>query len=148
MTTSQIILLIIGILVLNVSIWFAISRWINRRIEIIKSKLLEEYCSGPVGFIIEPKSAIYRGADTRFGNIKGNGVICLTEKSLIFNKITGQKIEIHQEEIKDAIVEESFKGMISLATGGKHLVIKTKDGNRVGFLVRDAEVWSEKIRAL
>lgn len=148
MNTSQIILLIVGILVINALIWFAIIYWMKRRIEAIKSRMREEYSSENGKLIIEPKSAIYRGAEMWFGNIKGNGVVCLTEKGLIFNKITGQKIEIKRAEIKEAIVEESFKGKPSFATGGKHLIIKTTDGNRVGFLLQDAEAWSEKIRAL
>lgn len=98
--------------------------------------------------VIEPTSALFRGSDAKFGNIKGNGVICLTEDNLLFDKLTGQKIKISRAEIIDATVEEWFKGKPSLATGGKHLVIKTLDGKRVGFLVRDAEMWVNRIMSL
>ena len=148
MNTTEIILLVTGILAINALIWITIIYWLKRRIEVIKSKMREEHGSGNGKFIIEPISALYRGADMHFGNVKGNGVICLTEKRLIFNKVTGQKIEIERAEIKEAIVEESFKGKSSFATRGKHLIIKTMDGNRVGFLLRDAEAWSRKIMTL
>ena len=148
MNTTEIILLVTVILAINALIWITIIYWLKRRIEVIKNKMREEHDSGDGKFIIEPISALYRGADMHFGNVKGNGVICLTEKRLIFNKVTGQKIEIKRAEIKEAIVEESFKGKSSFATRGKHLIIKTMDGNRVGFLLRDAEAWSRKIMTL
>lgn len=138
-------MLIIGIVVINALLWFSIVYSMKKRMETIKIKMLEEYCSENDRFIIEPKSALYRGADMYFGNVKGNGVIYLTEKGLIFNKLTGQKIEIKRAEIIAASVEESFKGKSSFAAGGKHLVISTNDGNRIGFLVKDAEQWAEKV---
>jgi hypothetical protein len=145
MSTLQIVLLVAGILFIQALTWIMISRWVKRRTEAIKSRMYKQYCSGNGRFIIEPKSALYRGADTWFGNVKGNGVICLTENSLIFEKITGQKIELNRVEIIEVTVEDWFKGKPSFATGGKHLVIKAKDGNRIGFLVRNAEQWSEKL---
>lgn len=98
--------------------------------------------------VIGPASALFRGSDAKFGSIKGNGIICLTDDNLLFEKITGQKIKISRAEITDATVEEWFKGKPSFATGGKHVVIKTRDGNRIGFLVRDAEMWVNKIKSL
>ena len=56
--------------------------------------MVEHYGMANERFIIEPKSALYRGADARFGNVKGNGVVCLTEKRLCFEKLTVQRIEI------------------------------------------------------
>lgn len=145
MNTAQIIQLIGGILAINTLIWISIICWLKQRIKVIKSRMREEYDGEKAKMIIEPKSALYRGADLHFGNVKGNGVICLTENGLFFHKITGQKIEINRSEIKETIVEESFKGKISYATRGKHLIIKTMDGNQIAFLLRDAEIWSAKI---
>lgn len=147
MNASQIILLVVGIFVVQALVWFLMSRWLLKKTEALKNKLIEQYRKANIPFIIEPQSALYRGADARFGNVKGNGVICLTEKALLFEKITGQRIEIDRAEITEAQVEKSFKGKTSLATGGRHLVIKTKDGNRVGFLLKDAEEWAQKINA-
>lgn len=89
--------------------------------------------------------ALYRGADARFGNVKGNGVICLTEDALIFEKITGEKMILDRRDIVEASVADVFKGKPSLATGGRHLVLRMKDGNRIGFLVRNAAFWTAKI---
>ncbi|MBI5584578.1 MAG: hypothetical protein HY892_12225 [Deltaproteobacteria bacterium] len=148
MNAPQIILLIAGIFVIQALLWFILSRWLKVKTEALRSKMVEQYGRSKEKIIIEPKSALYRGADARFGNVKGNGVIGLTEKGLVFEKITGQRIEIDRAEIEKATVEKSFKGKTSFATGGKHLVIKTKDGNRIGFLIKDAEEWAQKINSL
>ena len=100
-----------------------------------------------IRFIIEPQSGLYRGSDAQFGNVKGNGVICLTEHDLLFEKLTGQRIEISRNEIVGATFEDVFRGKPSTAAGGKHLVIKTRDGNRIGFLLKSAELWAEKIQS-
>jgi hypothetical protein len=147
MKASQIILLILGIFVVQAFIWFLMSRWLLKKTEALKNKLVDQYRQTHKIIIIEPKSALYRGADAQFGNVKGNGVICLTEQTLLFEKITGQKIEIDRAEITGAGVEKTFKGKTSFATGGTHLVIRTKDGNRIGFLLKDAEEWAQKINA-
>lgn len=63
----------------------------------------------------------------------------------LFEKLTGQKIKVIRSEIVNVTIEEWFKGKPSFCKGGKHLVIKTMDGNRIGFLVSDAELWVNKI---
>lgn len=145
MNTPQVVFLIVGGLLTSALMWFAILYELKKSLNNIKNEMHKQ-CNSR--FIIEPKSALYRGSDKHFGNIKCNGVICLTENSLIFKKTTGQQIEIKRAEITEAKVEECFKGKFSFGTGSKHLVVKTKDGNRVGFLVRDANIWAEKAKAL
>lgn len=63
--------------------------------------------------------------------------------SLVFFLIYFNSTEIFSDE---KILSPNMH--LQLPTGGKHLVIKTKDGNRIGFLLQDAEIWTEKIRAL
>jgi hypothetical protein len=147
MTALQIFLLVAGIFVVQAVVWFLMSRWLLKKTAALKTKLIAQYRQANKRFIIEPQSALYRGADARFGNVKGNGVICLTGQTLLFEKITGQKIEIDRAEIAGAGVEKAFKGKTSFATGGTHLVIRTKDGNRIGFLLKGAEEWAQKINA-
>jgi len=126
-------------------LWFILFRWMKIKIERLKFKIMEENKKTNEKIILEPQSALFRGSDASFGNIKGNGVICLTSKSLSFEKLIGQKININRADIVKATVEDSFKGKTSFATGGRHLVIKTKNGNRIGFLIKEAEEWCAKI---
>jgi len=142
MNTSQIILLVAAIFLIQALIWFVVFRWVKMKTEALKSKMIAQCNRMSERTVIGPKSAIYRGADARFGNIKGNGIICLTENTLFFEKLTEQKIDIARADIAKVTVETSFKGKTSFATGGKHLVIKTRDGNRIGFLLKGAEEWS------
>jgi len=143
----QIILLFGGTFAVLALVWIIPFLWIRMRTEALKKKMAEQLCRTNKKVIIEPKFALYRGADAQFGFVKGNGVICLTENTLFFEKLTGRRIQINRTEIVEATVEFSFKGKTSLATGGRHLVIRTKDGNRIGFLVKDAEEWSQKVNS-
>lgn len=145
MNTMKIIALITGLLLIQLLVWFLVLRWIRKKTRGLINRMSEECGTAKDRVVIGPTSALYRGSDAKFGNIKGNGVICLTEDSLLFEKLTGQKIKISRAEIAGATVEDWFKGKPSFATGGKHLVIKTRDGNRIGFLVRDAEMWVNRI---
>lgn len=147
METSQIILLIAVIIFIQAAVWFFLIRWMKARTQSLIQKMRERCCQESKGIVLGPQPGLYRGADAVFGNVRGNGVICLTESRLLFQKLTGQNIEIDRSEITDAAVEEWFKGKPSCATGGRHLVVKTKSGNRIGFLVRDAEKWVQAIQS-
>ncbi|OGW35711.1 MAG: hypothetical protein A2010_18685 [Nitrospirae bacterium GWD2_57_9] len=140
--------LIAGILLLQLLVWLFVLRWIKKKNVSLIKKMSSQCRTANHRVVIEPTSALFRGSDAKFGNIKGNGIICLTEDSLFFEKLTGQKIKLKRAEITNAAVEEWFKGKPSFATGGKHLVIKTTDGNRIGFLVRDTDMWVNKIKSL
>lgn len=148
MNTMKIAALITGILLLQLIIWLLVFWWIKKKTMSLIKTMSGQCHTANHRVVIEPTSALFRGSDAKFGNIKGNGIICLTEDNLLFEKLTGQKIKVSRAEITDATVEKWFKGKSSFTTGGKHLVIKTMDGNRIGFLVRDAEMWVNKIMSL
>ncbi len=142
----KIIVLLTGILIFQVLIWFLVFSWIKKKNRNLAQKMETRTRASNERVVIGPTSALFRGSDAKFGNVKGNGVICLTDHSVFFEKLTGQEIKVSRAEITDATVEQWFKGKPSFATGGKHLVIKTTDGNRIGFLLRDAELWADKLR--
>lgn len=147
MTTAQVLLLIGGILLVQALIWSIIFRWIR-----FKTKLIIRAMEGRLRredrrVVIRPQPSLYRGSYAQFGNIKGNGVICLTEDSLIFEKLTGQEITINRADIVDATVENSFRGKPSFASGGRHLVVHTGVGNRIAFLMKNAEFWAATLKS-
>lgn len=141
MNALQIVYLVCGILLIQAVVWAFISRWIRGKTAKIKGNMEKAHLASEGKIILGPQVAVYRGADRHFGNIKGNGVICLTADKLLFKKLTGQNIDIDRADIVGATVESTFKGKTSFATGGKHLVIGTRNGNRIGFLIKDAPVW-------
>ncbi len=93
--------------------------------------------------IMGPEPSIYRGADSEFGSVKGNGVIALTNRRIMFKKLTGQQIDIDLSHITKVSVQSIFNGETAVGTGAQHLVVETKNGNRIGFLVKRAERWME-----
>lgn len=145
MTPKEIILLVAGILLVQSVILLIVFLWLKQKTVSLAQKMHEQSRTENMRLIIEPQSGLYRGADSRYGNVRGNGVIYLTDDSIIFKKLTGQRIVIDRAEIAGATVESSFRGKLSIATGGRHLVVRTKDGNRIGFLLRNAEQWVEKL---
>ncbi|MFZ5562589.1 MAG: hypothetical protein ACOZBW_00945 [Thermodesulfobacteriota bacterium] len=145
MSAAQIIYLVCGILLIQAVVWAFIFRWIRGKSAEVKGDMEKVLGSAEGKILIGPESAVYRGADKRFGNIRGNGVICLTANKIIFKKLVGRDIEIDRSDIAGATVEDWFKGKTSFATGAKHLVIKTQDGNRIGFLIKDAPKWARAV---
>lgn len=145
MNATQIIYLVCGILLIQALVWIIVFRWIKGKVVALKDEMAKAHGASNGKILIGPESALYRGADRRFGNIKGNGVICLTADKILFKKLTGQNIDIDRADIVGATVETWFKGKTSFATGAKHLVIKTRDGNRIGFLIKDAPKWARAV---
>lgn len=138
------ILIIIGILALLICTWWVSLYVIRQRLCKLAMELRE--CARRAGedLIIEPQSCVYRGANREFGNIKGNGVIALTEKRIMFKKLTGEQINMDRSRITKVSIENTFKGETNLATKGSHLIIETKDGNRIGFLIKNDKNWVEQ----
>ncbi|MGD8547582.1 MAG: hypothetical protein PVJ10_06400 [Thiohalophilus sp.] len=125
-----------------IAVWAGLLWWIRKR----SIRLMEEMQAGAIqlgeDIRVPAQVAVFRGSDREFGNIKGTGVIMLTSKQLLFRKLTHQRIAIPLDEIAEAEITSSFKGAVAYGSGGQHLVIKTRDGNRIGFLIRHPERWT------
>lgn len=145
MSAMQIVALVAGIIFIQALVWFFILRWLRKKTDSVMGRISGRMKAGGGGIVFGPQPALYRGSDGRFGKVKGNGVIILTGDRLHFEKLTGRVMEINRSEILDASVKTWFRGKTSFATGGKHLVIRTMDGSRTGFLLKNAELWSEKL---
>ena len=85
--------------------------------------------------VIPPEAGTYRGAKKTFSRVKGDGVICLTKKKIIFRPIIGAEIEIPAAQISGT------KESVWFLTGAKnfkaHLILTTHDENEIGFFVLD-----------
>lgn len=146
MTPITIFLLIIIIVLVMLLFWSLVLSWIKRKSKSLKEEFMLFCQQSGEKIVIEPQACLYRGSDFKFGNVKGNGVICLTDKSIIFEKLTGQRIIIQRSDIEKVSEEKWFKGKASYGTGAKyHLVIHTGDDNKVGFLMRDTEAWKSQL---
>lgn len=145
MPSIPIYLVIAGVVAVVVCIWTVLLLVVRHKFRKLATEFRERVRQAGENLIIDPQSCVYRGADREFGNVKGNGVIALTNRRIMFRKLTGQQIEIDCSQISKVSVENTFKGETAFATGASHLVVETNDGNRIGFLVKNAENWIEKL---
>lgn len=133
---------VIGILVLC---WGLVFLMIRKRLRDLGREMEDSCRRKGHRVLLGPSSANYRGADAVHGRVRGNGMICLTDRHIIFRKLFGAGIEIPREEVEAVTAESWFKEKTSFATGGKILVVHTRDGNRTGFLLKDWEMWMEHL---
>lgn len=143
---TSVYLVIAGVVAAVICIWAVSLLWLRQKTQKLAHEFQERAREMGEKVIIDPQSCVYRGADSEYGNVKGNGVIALTNKRIMFKKLTGQQIEIQRSHISSASIENNYKGETAFATGARHLVVETSNGNRIGFLVKNAERWIEKLR--
>ena len=90
-----------------------------------------------------PESAVYRGASSRFSKVKGNGVITLTDRRLIFRKLFGSEIEVARGEI---VALREDKWFLRSYCGRMHLILELVDGTEIGFIVRNQAGWMATLK--
>lgn len=93
--------------------------------------------------IISPEWGSFRGATKRFGRVKCDGLIVLTDKKIIFEKLTGGSINLNLNEVSSVDEEKTFLGEIR--AGFSHLVIQLNDTTRIGFYVKDMQKWKDAL---
>lgn len=86
----------------------------------------------------------YRGARERYGRVKCNGHIALTDRRIVFLKLAGKPVEVPLEAVTDATLEDWFLGCRNYLA--VHLVVRLRDGNQVGYYVPDPERWRETLK--
>ncbi len=138
------ILLLIGtILAINLVVWAIVFRWLRRRLRGIAAVMARSVLAGGEDMVFPPQEASFRGSTARFGKLKGNGVLCLTDKRLLFDKVIGPRIEIERSAIASVRIADGFRGEWIFAPGKKYLVVDLTDGVQVAFLVKHAENWAD-----
>jgi len=140
-----IMILVAGILVVNLIVWVALLGWLRGRMRRAEGEV-RAMVSGDEKIVLEPTSGVYRGATERYGQVKGNAVIALTDRRLICKKIVGALVEVPLAEVVEVREEKWFlRSYNSL----QHIVVKLRDGVEVGFQVRDADRprWIEALKS-
>lgn len=88
--------------------------------------------------VIGPEKAVYRGGSGPYPKIKGNGLIVLTPRRLIFRILIGTSLEIPCAQITG--VREGKRFGRAVVGGHMHLIVATPSGE-VGFFVADRAAW-------
>jgi hypothetical protein len=146
MTTQQVVLLIAAILIVEALIWIPVLFWLRRRSTQLAESMRQEALLSGERFVIEPESALYRGGTGGFSFVKGNGVIALTDKRVLFRKAVGGPIEAPLSEIAD--VSENKWFLRSYMNGRTHVILHLRDGRQIGFFVGDHEKWMDALRSV
>ena len=148
MTPIQIVLLVAGILGFQVLVWIPILVWMKKKSARLIAELTQDLASRSERTTHGPATTLYRGASADFPRVKGNGVIALTERRLVFRPLVGAAIELPIDQIVE--VREDTWFLRSAKGGLKHVIVKTKSGTEVGWMFsRDQhQAWLEAFRAI
>ena len=119
-------------------------RWAKSRMQERKQALVDEIAQSGEKIVLEPESALYRGGTESYSRVKGNGVIALTSKRLMFQKLIGGEVEVRIADIVSIAEDKWFLG--AYQNGRQHLILELKDGSKVGFMVNNHTHWMEAVR--
>jgi hypothetical protein len=146
MTPVQVVLLVAGILAFQALIWIPALILIRRKTATQQVDLTREIERSRQRLIRGPEPALYRGASAEYPKGKGNGVVALTDRRLLFRKLIGKGVEVHVSDI--AAVREDTWFLRSYRSGRPHVIVKTRSGAELGFIVARHGEWMEAIRSL
>lgn len=93
--------------------------------------------------LVGPESAVYRGGSGSYSKVKGNGTIVLTDRRLLFHKLTGGVVEVARSAIVGVKRSKGFQG--SRVGGQTHLVVATAEPAEVGFFVQNLDAWERAL---
>jgi hypothetical protein len=142
-----IIIAVAGLLLIQATLWILRIRKMHKNTQVLALKLRDECRAAGKKMLIGPQLALYRSIGSTISDVQDNGIICLTDRDVIFEKLTGQRTDISRDDIEEVTIEDAPADRTAKATGGQFLVIKTKDDNRIGFIMRDADRWVEHFKS-
>ena len=147
MTMVYIIIAVAGLLLLQATLWVLRIRKMHKNTQVLARKLRDECRTAGKKLLIGPQLALYRSIGSTISDVRDNGIICLTDSDVIFEKLTGQRTDISRADIDEVTIEDTPDDRAARATGGRFMVIRTKDDNRIGFIMRDADKWLEHFKS-
>jgi hypothetical protein len=90
-----------------------------------------------------PEPASYRGGTGGHSRVKGNGTIVLTDRRLVFRKLTGEVTDVERSTVTGTREEQAFLG--ARVGGQTCLVVETDEPAEVGFFVTDLAAWRDHL---
>ena len=123
----------------------AIVLLLRRRLRALRDELVLSCRRDGETVAAGPASASCAGA-TADGPARGNGILAVTERRLLFRGAAGNDVEADLGRVRGAEVRPTFRGQVALGTGALFLVLSLADGSELGFLVRDAATFARAVR--
>ena len=146
MAPVKVVLLVLGILTAQVLIWIPIILWMKRRSAQLVASLRDELVGAGESPSRGPEAAVYRGGTHGYSKVKGNGVIALTARRLVFRKLVGAGLEVPLDQVTGLREDKWF---LRAYRGGRlHLILQMKGGGEVGFMVADHAGWMAALHAM
>ena len=135
--------IVLGVALLFAILWFVVLGPMVRRTNVWVTTFADEARLTGEKVIKAPESAIYSGGTKPHSSVKGNGRIALTNRRLVFRKLTGPIEEVLVASITGTRQAAWFRGE---RRGRRvHFVVETVDAGEVGFLVSDTAAWTAAI---
>ncbi|MCE9621491.1 MAG: hypothetical protein K8R99_03995 [Actinomycetia bacterium] len=144
MTTVLLVALpVLGVALIFGVLWLVVLRPMVRRSNEWVTTFDDEVRLTGETVIKSPESAIYCGGTKPHSSVKGNGRIALTNRRLVFRKLTGPVEEVLVASIIGSRQAAWFRGE---RRGGRlHFVVEMVDAGEVGFFVRDISAWEQAV---
>ncbi|WP_421120500.1 hypothetical protein ACE2AJ_04065 [Aquihabitans daechungensis] len=133
------LLLVIGVVTAAVLVPL-VRRWRRGADQFLTDLRAEAAASGEM-FVTDPETANYRGGTGGHSAVKGNGTLVLTDRRLVFRKLSGGVEEVPRSSITGTRTEKTFLG--SRVGGQTCLVIETDEPAEIGFFVIDLPRWQQ-----
>ena len=134
---------VLVVMVIQPVAWIPIIRAWRKQSDRFAADLRASATQSGERFVAGPEKAVYRGGSGPYSVVKGNGTIILTDRRLVFRKLTGGLVEMPTEIITGVRQSKTFRG--SRVGGATHLVVTTNEQAEVGFFVEDLDAWERAL---
>jgi hypothetical protein len=136
----------VGVGLVQAAVWIPLVRHWNKSAAIFFADLEKQMQASGEKMLKPAERGSYEGATDVYGMVRGTGKILLTDRRLIFRKLTGGLVEIPIAKLRSARFSGSFIG--SSVAGSRFLVIATSDPAEVGFTVIDSRGWKNAVESV
>ena len=142
-TAVAVVLILIAIALVVVAIWVPLLRRWRRRATGYADDFRVRAATSGERIVLGPEPAVYRGGTGPYSRVKGNGTMILTDRRLVFRKLTGGVVEVPRSMVTGVSQAKGFNG--SRVGGMTHLVVATADPAEVGFFIDDPGSWERAL---
>ncbi|MEO8876556.1 MAG: hypothetical protein ABI461_13280 [Polyangiaceae bacterium] len=128
-----------GVGLVQAAVWIPlVHRW-NKKSGQYYAALQKELGASGEKMLVPPERGGYEGSTGDYSNIRGTGKLMLTDRRLLFRKLTGGVVEIPVKKLKGFRESSTYNG--SAIGGNRFLIIETTGSTDVGFTVQNRETW-------
>jgi hypothetical protein len=140
---SMVVLIVLAVVLVQAAVWIPLLLVARAKKATFIAVLDAELAASGERIVAGPESAVYRGGSRPYSSVKGNGTIVLTDRRLIFRKLTGGRVDVPRSVIAEVRRSKGFRG--SRVGGQTHLVVATTDPAELGFFVHDLDAWERAL---